>query len=95
MNSKWIKSLYKSMFKSSLCLCERVEQFKYFGATWKNQNSIHEESNSILKSENACYHSVVNLLSSSLLSKNINVKNYNFACFVWVWNLVADTEGRT
>ena len=42
-----------------------------------------------------CYHSVQNLLSSSLLSKNIKIiHKYNFACcFVWVWNLVAQIEG--
>jgi hypothetical protein len=41
-----------------------------------NQNSIQEEINSRLKSENACYHSVQNLLSSSLLSKNIKTQTY-------------------
>ena len=64
------------MFKLTVCLCGRVEQFNYFGKKLKNQNSIHEESNSILKSGNACYHSVTKLLSSSLPSKNINVKIY-------------------
>jgi len=49
---------------------ERVEGFKYFGTTLTNQNSIQEEVKSRLKSENACYHSVHNLLFSSLLSKN-------------------------
>ena len=49
---------------------ERVEQFKYFGTTLTNQNSIQEEIKSRLKSGNACYHSVQNILSSSLLSKN-------------------------
>ena len=34
-----------------------------------NENSIHEEIKSILKSGNACYHSVQNLLSSNLLYK--------------------------
>ena len=29
-----------------------------------------------LKSRNACYHSVQNLSSSSLLSKNLNIKIY-------------------
>jgi hypothetical protein len=37
---------------------ERVEQFKYMGATLTKQNSIHEEIKSRLKSGNACYHSV-------------------------------------
>jgi len=46
---------------------EMVEHFKYFGTTLTNQNSIHEEIKSILKSENACCHAVQNLLSSSLL----------------------------
>ena len=47
---------------------ERVEGFKYLGTTLTNQNSIQEEIKSSLKSGNACYHSVQNILSSSLLS---------------------------
>jgi hypothetical protein len=53
-----------------------VEQFKYFGTTLTNQNSIHEEIKSRLKSGNACSHSVQNLLFSSLLSKNVKIKMY-------------------
>ena len=53
---------------------ERVEEFIYVGATLTNQNSIQEEIKSSLKSGNACYHSVKNLLCSSLLSKNLKVK---------------------
>jgi len=49
---------------------ERVDEFKYLGTNLTNQNSIQEEIKSRLKSRNACYHSVQNLLSSSLLSKN-------------------------
>jgi len=45
-----------------------VEQFKYLGTTITNQNSIEEEIKSRLKTGNACYHSVQNLFSSSLLS---------------------------
>jgi len=48
---------------------ERVDEFKYLGTTITNQNSIQEEIKSRLKSGNACYHSVQNVLSSSLLSK--------------------------
>ena len=55
---------------------ERVEKYKYLGTTLKNQNSIAEESRSRLRSGNACYHSVQNILSSRLLSKNLNIKIY-------------------
>jgi len=55
---------------------EIVEKFKYLVTTLTNQNSIHEEIKSRLISGNACYHSVQNLLSSSLLSKNIKIKIY-------------------
>ena len=48
---------------------ERVEEFKYLGTTLTNQNSNQEEINSRLKLGNACYYSVQNDLSSSLLSK--------------------------
>ena len=53
---------------------ERVEEFKYLGTTLTNQNSIQEEIKSRLKLGNACYHSVQNLLSSSLLSKNCSME---------------------
>jgi hypothetical protein len=55
---------------------ERVEEFKYLGATLTNRHSIHEEIKSRLKSGNACYHSVQNLLSSRLLSKNTKIRVY-------------------
>jgi hypothetical protein len=40
----------------------------------KSKNSFREEINSRLKSGNACCHSEQNLLSSSLLSRNIKIK---------------------
>jgi hypothetical protein len=67
---------------------ERVEEFKYLGTTLTDQNSIQEEIKSKLKLGNACYHSVQNLLSSRLLSKNLKIKIYRniiLPCgFVWV-----------
>jgi hypothetical protein len=48
---------------------ERVEQFRYLGTAVTNQNSIQEEIKSSLKSGNACYRSVQNILSSGLPSK--------------------------
>jgi hypothetical protein len=53
---------------------ERLGEFKYFRPNLTNQNSIHEEIKSRLMSRNACYNSLQNLLSSSLLSKNLNIK---------------------
>jgi hypothetical protein len=55
---------------------ERVEGFKYLGTTLTNQYSVHEEIWSILRSGNACSHSVQNILPSSLLSKNLRIKMY-------------------
>ena len=49
---------------------ERVEEFKYLGTTLTHQNSIQEEIKNRLKSGNACYLSVINFLSFSLLIKN-------------------------
>jgi hypothetical protein len=39
---------------------ETVEQFKYWGTTLTNQNSVHEEIKSRSKSGNACYYSAQN-----------------------------------
>ena len=55
---------------------ERVEEFKYLGTTLTNQNSIVEEIKSRVRSGNAGNHSVQNLLSSRLLSKNLKIKIY-------------------
>jgi len=69
---------------------ERVEQFKYLGTTIANRNSIQEEIKGRLKSGNACCHSVQNLLSSSLLSRNLKCKVYRtiillvlYGCKTW------------
>jgi len=55
---------------------ERVGEFKYLGTTVKDQSFAPEEIKSRLRSGNACYHSVQNLLSSRLLSKNLKIKIY-------------------
>jgi len=55
---------------------EMVEQFKYLGTTLTNRNSIQDEIKNRLKSGNACYYSVQNLLSSNLLSKYLKIKIY-------------------
>jgi hypothetical protein len=53
---------------------ENVLQFKYLRTTETNQNLIREEIKRILNSCIACYYSVQTLLSSCLLSKNIDFR---------------------
>jgi len=78
----------------------RVEQFNYLDTTLMNQNSIQEEIKSRLKSRNACYHSMQNLLSYSLLSKTIKIKIYTNIILpvVWcgceTWSLTSREEHR-
>jgi len=68
-----------------------VEEFKYLRPTLKNQNSVQEEIRSRFKSGNACYNSLQNLLSSSLISKNLKTKIYRtimlpvvlYGCETW------------
>jgi hypothetical protein len=50
---------------------KNVAQFRYLGTTVTNQNSIQEEIKRKMNSGNTCYHSVQNILSSRLLSKNV------------------------
>jgi hypothetical protein len=52
-----------------------VEQFKHMG-TITNQNSFQEEIKCRLKSGNACYHLVQNLLFSNSLSKKCKTEIY-------------------
>ena len=71
--------------------CERVDEFKYLGTTLTNQNSIPEEIKSRFRLGNACYHSVQNILSSRMLSKNLKIKIYRtiilpvvlYGCETW------------
>ena len=61
------------------------------GKTLSNQNSVAEEIKSRLRPGNACYHSMQNLLSSRLLSKNLKMKIYRtlilpvvlYGCETW------------
>ena len=81
---------------------ERVEEFKYLGTTLTNQNSILEEIKSRLRSGNACYYSVQNLLSSRLQSKNLKIKIYRtiilpvvlYGCETWSLTLREERKLR-
>jgi hypothetical protein len=71
---------------------ERVEKsLNIWEQLLTNQNSIPEEIKSRLRLGNACYHSVQNLLSSMLLTKNFNINIYRtvilpivfYGCETW------------
>ena len=68
--------------------------------TLTNQNSIQGEIKSRLKLGNACYYSVQNLFSSSLLPKNLKIKIYRtiilpvFLCGCETWSLTLREERR-
>ena len=70
--------------------------------TLTDQNSIAEEIKSRLRSGNACYHSVQNLLSSRLLSKNLKIKIYRtiilpvvlYGCETWSLTLREERKLR-
>ena len=70
---------------------EGVEELKYLGTKLTNKNSIQEEIKSRLKLRNACYYSVQNILSSSLLPKKLKITIYRniilpivlYACETW------------
>jgi len=79
----------------SVSTFERVEEFKYFGTTLENRNSIAEEIKSRLRSGSAYYYSVQNVLSSRLLSKDLKIKIYRniimplvlYGCETWSMTL--------
>jgi hypothetical protein len=53
-----------------------VAKFQYLGTAVTNGNFIQKEIESRLNWENACNHSVQNLLCSRLVSKNVKIKIY-------------------
>jgi hypothetical protein len=53
-----------------------VAGFKYLRMTVTNQNYNRKEIGSRLNLGNPCYHSVQNILSSHLLSRNLKIKIY-------------------
>jgi len=81
---------------------ESVEKFKYLGTSLTNQNSIPEEIKRSLRSGNAWYHSVQNILSLRLLSKNLKIKIYRtiilpvvlYGCETWSLTLREERKLR-
>jgi len=79
---------------------EMAEGCNYLGTNLTKQNSIQEEIKSRLKYGNAYYHSVQNILSSSMLSKTKNIKlhrNISFSvvlCGRETWTITLREESR-
>ena len=69
-------ALRSHRIKVGSSLFESAKVFKYLATTLKYQNSIQKEIKNKFKSRNSCCLSVQNLLTSSLLSKNIKVEIY-------------------
>ena len=55
---------------------KKGKTFKYLASLLTNQNSIHEEIKCRLIAGYSFYCSVQTLLSSRLLSKNLNIRKY-------------------
>jgi hypothetical protein len=53
---------------------ENVAKYKYLGLKLTNQNIVHEEIKIRINLGNTSDHAVQNLLSSSLLSKNVKAE---------------------
>jgi hypothetical protein len=70
------------------------------GATLTNQNDTCDEIKNRLNLGNACYHSVQNLLSFRLISKNLKIKIYKTVILPVVlygcetWSLTLGEERR-
>ena len=78
---------------------ERAQQFRCLGTTLKSQNTFRGEIKSGLKSGIACYLSVQNLLSYSLLTKNIKINMYRsiilpVLCGCETWSLTLREKSR-
>ena len=72
MSNRQIAGQYQDIKRGDKSF-ESVQQSTYLRATLKHQNFIREEITSRLNSGNACPRSVQNILSSSLLYKNIQM----------------------
>jgi hypothetical protein len=80
-----------------------VEEYKYLGTTLTDKNYIQEEIKSRLKSGNVCFHSVQNVLFSSLLFKNLKIKIYRntilpvvlYGCETWSLTLRQERRLRS
>ncbi|KAJ4432257.1 hypothetical protein ANN_20874 [Periplaneta americana] len=94
-NPQTIRENTEILLEASKVIGLEVEKFKYLGATVTNINDTWEEIKRRINMGNACYYSVEKLLSSSLLSKNLQVRIYKtvilpvvlYGCETWTLTL--------
>jgi len=97
-----LPKLFLKLLHQAILANNVSHKFKYLRTTLTNQNSIPEEIKSRLRSGNACYHSVQNLLSSRCLSKNLKIKIYRtiilpivlYGCETWLLTLREERKLR-
>jgi hypothetical protein len=75
LSSQWNAGQNRDI-KMADTLLENLSQFKYLGTTVTDQNLIQEEIKRRLNSSNACYRSIQSLISSHLLSENLEIRIY-------------------
>ncbi|KAE9522716.1 hypothetical protein AGLY_016879 [Aphis glycines] len=56
---------------------KKVEVFKYLGVNINSNNDMHEEINDRIACGNRCYYSIMRLLKSKLLSRNLKTLLYH------------------
>ena len=103
MASKFLEDLWTPALTSSE-KCLKTHALSIIENTWcnvLNQNYIQEEIKNRLKSGNFCYHSVQNILSFSLLFKNLKIQMYRtiilpvlYGCETWSFTLRQESRLR-
>jgi hypothetical protein len=61
---------------------DKLEKLRFLKRNLTNQNSIHEQIKSKLKSKTSCYHTVQNILFSSFLFKNVKSQIFTNVIFL-------------
>jgi hypothetical protein len=78
-----------SQYKDWKYFLWKRKKVQIFGKNFRDKNSIQEEIKSRLKSGIVCNNSVQNLLSSSVLPKNIKIKTYRTIILPFLYGCVS------
>jgi len=84
----------KLKIKRNNKLYKNLANLEYLGTILINQNCMHEE----IRAGSAGHHSVQNILSSNLVTKNIKINIYRTAISLFlckIWRFTLNVDGRT